>query len=340
MRLPKITVVTPSYNQGEFLEETLSSVLSQQYPRLELIVIDGGSTDGSVRILKKYSAQLSHWVSEADNGQSHAINKGLRRATGDILTWVCSDDLLKPNALRAAAAYFQENPNHGVVHGGCAMLKKDGQETKTTYGAGKGRLEDPFLYMAFPQPASFFRRTLLEKVGFLDESLHYAMDYDLFARFRLYTDFLSVKDIFGSYRLHEASKTVSQHDKFREEYREVFSRVLRSFEMEEERQILIRLGEYRAGAAMYEVPDAETWTPAFRQHLSAYWMAHQMRLYFGEKNFAQVLAIGDELQHYAPSYWTDTPELHRLREAARYEEASLPERIALRARNLLRTPPQ
>ncbi|MGF1534727.1 MAG: glycosyltransferase family 2 protein [Bernardetiaceae bacterium] len=324
---PKITLVTPSFNQGEFLEETIDSILSQGYPRLEYIVIDGGSTDDSLRILKKHHAHLSYWVSEPDRGQSHALNKGFARATGDILTWICSDDLLKPDALRTAADHMQENPEIGVIHGGCTLLEA-GQETRTTFGNAEHWPHNYFTYMAFPQPAAFFRRTLWQAVGPLDESLHYAMDYDLFLRMRLQADFLPVQEVFAVYRLHPQSKTVSQQEKFAEEYRIVFSRWVRSIGYKQAQQQLIRLGDYRAHAITYAIPDH--WTDDFWAVVWQHWLEHQTHLAFGNRDFARVLALGDTLT----ALGSISPALQPLLDAARYEQASLGQRVWLRLQKL------
>lgn len=332
MKLPKITIVVPSYNQGAFLEEALDSVLSQHYPRLELIVMDGGSQDESRSILKRYQLHLNYWESQPDKGQSHAINKGFRRATGQILTWLCSDDLLKPDALRAAAAYFQEHPEAGVVHGGCTMLENE-VETRTTYGSGKVFPEDYFLFMAFPQPASFFRAELLKETGLLDENLHYGMDYDLFLRFALRTTFLPVKDIFAAYRLHQGSKTVSQREQFHQEYYLIFSKLIRSLELKTVREMLIRLDGYRAAASRYELPERQE-EKGFWQRVVSRWIAHHMEMQFGYQDFAQVEKAGNELQQYAPDFWHEKPDLKRLWEAARYENASPTRRITLRLRRM------
>ncbi|HAX95810.1 MAG TPA: glycosyltransferase, partial [Prolixibacteraceae bacterium] len=124
---PKISVVTPSYNQGQFIEETIRSVLLQGYPNLEYIVMDGGSTDGSVKIIKKYEPWLSYWVSEPDRGQSHAINKGINRAAGEILFWLNSDDLCLPGAFFKAAESFSQYPNQKLVIGQAQIINQYGE---------------------------------------------------------------------------------------------------------------------------------------------------------------------------------------------------------------------
>lgn len=206
---PLITVVTPSFRQAQFLEETIRSVLLQGYPNLEYIVIDGGSTDGSVEIIQKYSAWISEWVSEKDRGQSHAINKGFARATGDIIAWVNSDDTYEPNALAAAAHAFHENPECAVVYADGIWTNEQGlheQILKTgPLDAHKLLTDDTFV---IPQPTVFMRRPALEAVGGLDESLHMAMDLDLWVKLALRYQLHYIEgQPLATLRLHASQKT-------------------------------------------------------------------------------------------------------------------------------------
>jgi len=227
-RPSRISIITPSYNQGHLIEETIMSVLDQNYPELEYIIIDGGSSDNSVDVIKKYESRLDYFVSEPDKGQSEAINKGLRRATSDIVTWLNSDDVLLPGALHAAAAHF-EKTDAALIHGR-TILFGDKLIDKIK-GADEKDLEVRYLAgMPFPQPSSFFRRTALLEQGYLDESLNYGMDYDLFARIALNYPLQKVNDLFSKYRLHEESKSVAQTIRFLDDWAKTFSRVLRSFD--------------------------------------------------------------------------------------------------------------
>ncbi len=181
--LPKISVVVPSYNQGRYLEATLRSVLDQHYPHLELIVIDGGSTDGSVDLLRRYSRELAYWVSEPDGGHTLGLIKGFKRATGTIQCWLNSDDLHEPHALARVAAFFAARPAARLVYGNSTWIDGDG---KPLYY----RRELPFYrwmwlynYNYLPQPATFWTRELYDEVGGLDPRFELAMDADLWARF-------------------------------------------------------------------------------------------------------------------------------------------------------------
>jgi glycosyltransferase involved in cell wall biosynthesis len=173
--LPRISIVTPSYNQGKFIEETVRSVLLQGYPNLEYLVIDGGSTDESVTIIRKYAPWLTYWVSERDQGQSDAINKGWRRCTGDIIAWLNSDDCYAPNALGAVARAFAAHGFPAMVYGRQIIMDQRGNQTRVLdYRASPDQMLGKMLYPH--QPAAFFNRSVLETIGFLDPSLHYAMD--------------------------------------------------------------------------------------------------------------------------------------------------------------------
>src|SRR5262245_26949587 len=178
---PLISVVTPSLNQGEFIEETIRSVLLQGYPKLEYFIIDGGSTDGSLEVIKKYEAWLTYWVSEPDRGQSHAINKGWQRACGVILAWLNSDDTYNPGALRSAVERFRHNPAVGMVYSDMNYIDVSSNVTyrlrSQPYQFHKLLLDN---YVT--QSTVFVRREVLDAVGFLDESLHLVMDQELWLR--------------------------------------------------------------------------------------------------------------------------------------------------------------
>ncbi len=178
---PPISVVTPSLNQGKFIEETIRSVLLQGYPDLEYIIIDGGSTDGSVEIIKKYEPWLTSWVSERDRGQSHAINKGWRRSCGEILAWLNSDDTYNPGALRCAAEALQHNPAAGMVYSDMNYIDAS---SKVTYRLRSEPYEFHRLLLDnyVTQSTVFVRRRVLDEVGLLNETLHLIMDQELWLR--------------------------------------------------------------------------------------------------------------------------------------------------------------
>lgn len=223
MELPKITVVTPSYNQASYLEEAICSVLEQNYPRLEYIIIDGGSSDHSVSIIKKYEKYLAYWVSEPDKGQSHALNKGFRQATGSILAWLNADDFYAKNTLFYVAEQFNAKPID-VLCGACQMLI--GTESKLLL-PGKVSLASLLRYWELnfcpPQPSIFFSRRAFGLLGQFDEQLHYAMDYDLWLTIAKKYQFHCVEKVLSFYRVHPQSKTGTSNgfESFRPEWRKV-----------------------------------------------------------------------------------------------------------------------
>lgn len=253
--LPKITIVTPSFNQGEYIEKTITSVLAQDYPALEFFVFDGGSTDNTVEILGKYDAEITFWESTPDRGQSHAINKGFARATGEIFTWLCSDDYLLPGALHLVGKYFQEGGKElALIHGQCEILKPN-EPSFFSGGNYSGNFIDYFTSPAFPQPAAFFRRDVVpEGKPLLDERLHYAMDYDLWVRIALQgREILPVEDRLAAYLFHDASKSVKDSLKFLEDFNCVVSRILRTVQAEKEIELLKRIGVFQENTEPYSV---------------------------------------------------------------------------------------
>jgi glycosyltransferase involved in cell wall biosynthesis len=251
MSNPRITIITPSFNQGQFLEETILSIINQGYDNLEYIVIDGGSTDNSVEIIKKYKSQINYWISEKDSGQSDAINKGFSKATGDVITWINSDDVLLPGALEIVSDwYINSTINEGLIYGATLLFDEKGDKEKVV-GFTDSIFERSLAGIAFPQPASFFKTTYLHKVGFLDLSLHYGMDYDLFARLALVCNFTFIDFTFSKYRLHNSSKSMAEGFKFLEDWTKVFFKVLCTFNLEMEKNYLLDL---KIGKPEYFVP--------------------------------------------------------------------------------------
>jgi glycosyltransferase involved in cell wall biosynthesis len=214
---PKISVVTPSFNQAEFLEETIVSVLSQRYPNLEYMVIDGGSTDGSVDVIRNYEDRLTYWVSEKDSGQVEAINKGLTRATGDILCFLNSDDVFLPGALNIVGETFAREPDTNWISAPSLRFAErrtvvEGEHT------GDHDLVAWLLACRFAQPSTFWRRRLTDELGVLDPKFHFALDYEYWLRFLFagYRYKFFSRPLSG-YRYHDESKTVTLQERFRAE---------------------------------------------------------------------------------------------------------------------------
>lgn len=218
-QLPKISVVTPSFNQGSFLEETIRSVLLQGYPNIELIIVDGGSTDESVAVIRKYEPWLASWCSEKDRGQSHAINKGFAQATGDILCWLNSDDYFTPGALLTVGQMLAKDSGHYALVGHCLRVHGDGSPPLLLKGRFRSRHRLLQFWRGYDmhQPAIFWRREVFEKIGALDESLHLTMDFDYWTRMAEHYTFVNVDQVLACAHYHEAAKTGDGYAGFRRE---------------------------------------------------------------------------------------------------------------------------
>jgi hypothetical protein len=214
LRLPWVSVVTPSYNQGQFIEETIRSVLLQGYPKLEYIIMDGGSTDQSVEIIRKYEKWLAYWVSERDDGQADAINKGFSHATGEICAYLNSDDVFLPLALRNAASFFDKDSEATLVYGDCQII--DGSSRiNDRWVAPEFDLHELLFRCYVAQPATFWRQSKLSTVGPFNAGMHFAFDYEMWLRLAAAGKKLSQAPLLlAQHRKVEGTKTVSQPEAF------------------------------------------------------------------------------------------------------------------------------
>ncbi|MBK9925006.1 MAG: glycosyltransferase [Anaerolineales bacterium] len=224
-KFPLVSIVTPSLNQSRYIRSTIESVLNQDYPNLEYWVIDGGSNDGTVEILKEYNGRIS-WISKADNGQSEAINKGWMFSHGDILAWVNADDLLMPSAIHHAVNALLADQTIGAIYGNASYINETNNFIQAypahtfSYDTLVNNTEN-----YIPQPSVFIRRNIIEAAGFLDESLHYLMDYDLWLRIGLITSMKHLSIDMASLRLHSSAKTINAMPKFANEFVRIYQKL-------------------------------------------------------------------------------------------------------------------
>ena len=206
--LPLVSIVTPSYNQAHYLESTICSVLSQDYTNIEYIIVDGGSTDGSVEIIRRYSDRLAWWISEKDRGQTDAINKGFTHAKGEILAWLNSDDTYEKNAVKEAVAFLQEHTEIGMVYGNANFIDENGHMIGRFPAAQTNYKRLRRGYVHIPQQAAFWRADLWKRVGPLDPAFYFAMDYDLWVRLAALAPLQYLPRLWANFRLHSGGKTI------------------------------------------------------------------------------------------------------------------------------------
>lgn len=221
--LPKISIITPSFNQAAYLERTLRSVLDQGYSNLEYIVIDGGSTDGSVDIIRRYADRLAYWVSEPDRGQTDALNKGLRRATGDWIAWQNSDDIYFPGALHDLAKAASRYPKAGLIIGDMMLIDTEDRPIRDIRYVRPSANALIAEGMVLANQASFWRREVQERVGLLNETFHCSFDYEWFLRLTEHTQAIHVNRIWGALRLHGETKTSLLTTRFQEENQRILA---------------------------------------------------------------------------------------------------------------------
>ncbi|MEO6882860.1 MAG: glycosyltransferase family 2 protein [Bacteroidia bacterium] len=281
---PKISIVTPSFNQGEFLEETILSVLEQNYPNLEYIIIDGGSTDNSVEIIKKYEKKLAYWVSEKDRGQSHAINKGLQKCTGEIFNWLNSDDCYLSNTLRKVAEGFA-NKNTFLLCGKSNLFKINSENL-----IAEGTFFDPndfaktLAVLHIEQPSTFFRMSAVKKMGELSERLHFVMDKEWWLTYLLnFGTGNSVKTntVFVNFRYHKKSKTVLHSDQFYNEH----ASILHSIALQKNKNEYAKLLEIKYNILKNYKFDAEGLTDELFDRMIRYFLLKRGYLIFEKKDF-------------------------------------------------------
>jgi glycosyltransferase involved in cell wall biosynthesis len=257
---PKISIVTPSFNQGRYIEEALLSVKQQDYPAVEHIVLDGASTDGTVEILRRYSEMPGwghlRWISEPDDGQSHALNKGFRMATGDIIGWLNSDDRYHPGCFRAVIDAFSEYPQADIIYGDYMWIDENDRILQLRREIAFNRfvlLYHRVLYI--PTTSTFFRRRIFDERNLLDLGLQYAMDYEFFLRLteKGYR-FKHLPNLLADFRWHSQSKSRTRaHEQLQEHDRivQMYSRILRGFHAGICRRLVLKGLQAAAASARY-----------------------------------------------------------------------------------------
>ena len=228
-RWPKLSIVTPSYNQGEFIEETIRSVLMQNYPDLEYIIIDGGSADKTLQIIKNYEDWISYWVSEKDRGQSHAINKGLRRCTGEVAAWINSDDFYAEGVFTDVIRLMcdQGMITKDIIHGNCIQVDTDSRKVRRMEGGAVNRkyLLQVWKKNRIAQPSVFIKKSILDRFT-LDENLEYVLDWELWMRMAGEYSFSYFPKVFAYFRVHRRSKTFMEWPFFEKEQKKIVRRLL------------------------------------------------------------------------------------------------------------------
>lgn len=230
-KFPRISIVIPSYNQSEFIEKTIISVINQNYPNLQLLIIDGASTDNTVDVIKKYSNKIDYWISEKDSGQCYAINKGFKKIDGEIYSWLGSDDLLEPGSLIKVAELYLKNPSIGIIAGRCKKIDKEGNLISEKGPSDFNEINLLNRWKQY-QPAVFFNRAVLDKAGYLDESLHFALDTEYFLRIRLQGfEGVTTNYVLASARFWSNCKSVAHRDVHYKELRTVLVKYFKLFDL-------------------------------------------------------------------------------------------------------------
>ena len=243
-----VSIITPSYNQASYLEQTIRSVLEQDYPRIEYIVMDGASTDGSVEIIRKFESRLVYWESVKDAGQADAINKGFARATGEIVAWLNSDDYYLPGTVGKAVKIFEENPDVVLVYGDMLAVDEHGK-TFNTLNYKQLTLEDLLCFQIIGQPAVFMRRSALQKASGLNLTFHFLLDHLLWIQIAKQGRILHVDQTWSAARYHAEAKNVAKAAEFG---REAF-RILETIAQDKDLAATLHKIDRRAHASAYRV---------------------------------------------------------------------------------------
>lgn len=284
-QLPLVSVITPSYNQARFLEYTIQSVIQQDYPNIEYLVVDGGSSDGSLEIIKKYADHIAWWVSERDSGQAEAINKGINRSTGEIVAWLNSDDIFLPGTISQAVGILQSHPEAGFVYGNAITIDAQGRPLNGLRFADWG-LTDLVSFRIICQPAVVIRREPYQQAGGLDLDYHFMLDHRLWIKIARNHPLFHVDQSWAAARHHEAAKNVSQAEGFARET----MRLLEWMESQPDLQHIIETNHNKVMAGAYRLNaryllDGGLYGAA----LSSYWRAFRAQPGYALKHWHRMV---------------------------------------------------
>jgi glycosyltransferase involved in cell wall biosynthesis len=264
---PLVSIITPSYNQGQFLEETIRSVFLQYYPRIEYIIVDGGSTDNTRSIIERYKNKLAWYVSEKDQGQAHAINKGFAKATGEIVAWINSDDIYTEHAVSCAVEQLVKNPDCGMVYANVLSIDSD-SSIFNTMEYGDWGLEELMQFNIIGQAGVFMRTTVLQSVNFLDSNFHYLMDHQLWLKIASRYLVKHIDEFWAAARYHPNAKNISQPFGFGEDAFRIYNWIQTQPDLLKcfiEHKPKIKAGAYRL-KARYLLDGGSNWK-AFTSYL-------------------------------------------------------------------------
>ena len=311
--MPFLSIITPSYQQAKFLEQTIKSVITQSFNDFEYLVVDGGSDDGSVKIIKQYERQITWWVSEKDEGQGDAINKGLGRAKGEVAGWINSDDFYLPDTFRKVSEVFQQEPGLGLLYGDVLAVDENSQVFNLMQSGDYGLL-DLMKFKIINQPAVFFRRRLIEEVGNLDPSYRYLLDHHLWLRIASISQIRHMPEFLAAGRYHSQAKNIAEAASFGEEAFRIVEWMAENDDLRTTFQNHER--EIRAGAHQlngYYLSEAGQWQSALR----AYTACMKLDLSTGMGDWRRILFTLSQ-----PIFGTGIKRKRYLSQLKKYDEIS------------------
>ena len=307
---PLVSIIMPSLNQGEFIEASIRSILLQNYPNLEFIIIDGGSNDNTLKVIEKYDSWISYWESVPDKGQAQALNKGFKIGSGEIATWINSDDLLFPSALFKVVNWFKNNPGMDFVYGLSYVLTPDNKVALNKNNNTTAELEYEYL-ASFPysQPSCFFTYDILGRVGFLDESYDITMDYDLFVRMSLNGEMYGISEMIGVFRVHGKAKTYAYTLAWDLDRKRVFSTLLRTIKANSNwLDILENCSLYIPGKSIYS--SQKEFSENQIKRIIQIFIRDHIKLNFFAERFQTVFSISYGLRRLYPDFFLSSLNLY------------------------------